>query len=113
MANSKKFIFGQKILSSRTNKKQFLREKKKPRPVSRGRFIFASEKRAKTLWLYAKVFAVICVILIALLANNFITSPSGRKFPENEKTIIDQISTRDTQNIFVEGTGPVLTLQNE
>lgn len=72
------------------------------------KFIFASEKRAKTLFRLAKIFVISGLIFLLLLANNFVTSPSGRKFPTNEKEIIDKISTKDEKEIRVEGTGPIL-----
>ena len=71
------------------------------------KFIFASEKRAKILFKAAKIFAGASIVFVLLLVNNFITSPSGRKFPSGEKTIVDEISTKDENKISLEGTGPI------
>src|SRR3989344_3502266 len=75
------------------------------------KFIFASEKRAKILFKPAKIFAGASLVFLLLLANNFITSPSGRKFPREEQAIVDEISTKDENKISFEGTGPIFDVQ--
>ena len=75
------------------------------------KFIFASEKRAKILFKAAKIFAGLSFVFLLLLANNFITAPSGRKFPKEEQAIVDEISTKDENKISFEGTGPIFEVQ--